>query len=203
MRRGPLTWILAGVGVLLVLLVTLAIGARDNRDEPVEAGEWAQNVCGSVAVWRGELEAIVEDIRTPPSAGGGGSEEPQSETPQGRTGFVRVGLERAVQATETMIEGIDNAGIPDTPQGEEAAGQVDEWAGAALENLEEAEDALDEEADTLEGSIEQLTEVVAELGSALAGGVQAVVDVARVDPALAAALRGSSTCMELQEERGA
>ena len=115
---------------------------------------------------------------------------------------MRVGLERAVQATETMIEGIDNAGIPDTPQGEEAAEQVDEWAGAALENLEEAEDVLDEEAETLEGSIEQLVRGVGELGSSLAGGVQAVVDVARVDPALAAALRGSSTCMELQEERG-
>ena len=60
-------------------------------------------------------------------------EEPQSQTPQCRTGFVRKGLERSVQATETLVIGIDNAGIPDTPQGEEAAEEVSDWArlGAA------------------------------------------------------------------------
>ena len=31
------------------------------------------------------------------------AEEPQSETTQGRTGFVRKGLERGVEATETMV----------------------------------------------------------------------------------------------------
>ena len=202
MFRGPLGWILAAGGVLLVLLVTLAIGARDDRDDPVEAGEWAHNVCGAVAVWRGEMEAIVEDLRTPPAAGGGGSEEPQSETPQGRTGLVRVGLERAVQATETMIEGIDNAGVPDTPEGEAAADQFDEWANSALDDLEEANDALDDEADTLEQAVQQLGEAVGALGSTLAGGVQAVVDVARADPAVADALQSSSTCEQLREEAG-
>ena len=118
--RGPLAWILAGVGVLVVIVVAAAIGGRDESDETVPAGEWAQNVCGAVGVWRGEIEAIVEDIRTPSSQSSVG-EEPQSETPQGRTGFVRKGLERAVQATETLVEGVDNAGIPDTEDGEEAA----------------------------------------------------------------------------------
>ena len=121
MRRGPLTWIVAiAVGVVLVLVVTALIGNRDDSGEPVTAGEWAQNVCGAVGVWRGEIEAIVEDIRTP-SASSTSGEEPQSETPQGRTGFVRKGLEQGVQATETLVEGIDNAGIPDTENGEEAA----------------------------------------------------------------------------------
>ena len=116
MGRGPLTWIVGvAVGVVLVLGVTALIGNRDDSGETVPAGEWAQNVCGAVGVWRGELEAIVEDIRTPNASATGG-EEPQSETPQGRTGFVRKGLERGVQATETLVEGIDNAGVPDTPQ---------------------------------------------------------------------------------------
>ena len=66
MRRGPLTWIVGAlVGVVLVLGVTALIGNRDESGEPVTAGEWAQNVCGSVGAWRGELEAIVDDIRTP------------------------------------------------------------------------------------------------------------------------------------------
>ena len=117
--RSPLAWILAAVGIVAVILVAALIGDRDNRDETVPAGEWAQNVCGAIGVWRGELESIVEDIRTPTSESTAGGEEPQSETPQGRTGFLRKGVERGVQAAETLVEGIDNAGVPDTEQGEE------------------------------------------------------------------------------------
>jgi len=200
--RGPLVWILAvAAGVGLVIGVTAAIGSRDDRGETVTAGKWAQSVCGAVGVWRGELEAIVEDIRTPPSRGGTGTQEPQSETPQGRTGFVREGLERAVQATETMVEGVDNAGVPDTPQGDEAAKLVSDWADSAQDELEEAQDSLDEEADSLEESIEQFTGAVGAIGSTLAGGVKAIADVARLDPELAAALRESSTCQQLREEQ--
>jgi hypothetical protein len=198
--RGPVVWILAAVGVVAVILVAAAIGGRDKSGDTVPAGEWAQSVCGAVGVWRGELEAIVEDIRTPESAGASGTEEPQSETPQGRTGFVRAGLERAVQATETMVEGVDNAGIPDTEQGEEAAGLVSDWADSARDDLEEAQDSLDEEADSLEDSIAQLTGAARAIGTALASGTETVADVVRTDPELAAALRESSTCTELREE---
>ncbi len=127
--RGGLAWIVAIVaGVVVVIVVTAAIGTRDDRGETVSAGQWAQSVCGAIGVWRGEIEATVEDIRTP---GDAASEEPQSETTQGRTGFVRKGLERAVLATETLVEGIDNAGVPDTAQGEEAAARSSNWADDA------------------------------------------------------------------------
>ena len=132
--RSPWTWIAAAVGgIVLVVIVTAMIGNRDDSDETVPAGEWAESVCGAVGVWRGDLESLVEDIRTPNAAAG--SEEPQSETPQGRTGFVRTGLERAILATDTLVEGVDNAGVPDTEQGEEAAELVDDWADGAKEAL--------------------------------------------------------------------
>lgn len=198
--RGSLAWILAIVaGVALVIVVTALIGTRDKSDETVPAGEWAQSVCGTVGVWRGELDAIVEDIRTP-SAAAPGSEEPQSETPQGRTGFVRTGLERAVQATETMVEGVENAGVPDTAQGEDAAQQVSDWADSAVDDLEQAQDSLDEEADTLEDAIGQITTAAGALGTTLASGVKTLADVAATDPALAAALRESSTCQVLRDK---
>jgi len=202
MRRGPLTWILAGVGVLLLLLVVAAIGGNDESDETVPPGDWAQSVCGAVGVWRGDLEAIVEDIRTPNASSTAGSEEPQSETKQGRTGFIRKGIDRAVVATETMVEGIDNAGIPDTENGEEAAHAVSDWADSALRDIEDAQDSLDEEADTLEESIDQLTDAARSLASALTGGVQALVDVVRIEPALGVAFRESSTCQVLRKEAG-
>ena len=105
-------------GVVVVIVVAALIGGRDDSGETVPAGEWAQNVCGAVGVWRGQIEAIVEDITMPPATGTG-SEEPQSETPEGRTGLIRVGLERSVQATETVVEAIEGSGVPDTENGEE------------------------------------------------------------------------------------
>jgi hypothetical protein len=197
--RGSGAWVVAAVGVLAVILVTAAIGGRDESGETVSAGEWAQNVCGPVGVWRGELEGIVEDIRTPSSAAPSG-EEPQSETPQGRTGLVRSGLERAVQATETMVEGVERAGVPDTEQGQQSAEEMSSWADAALDELEQAEDSLDEEADSLEESIEQLTGAAGAVVSVLTSGGQTIADVAVADPEVAGALRDSSTCEELTEE---
>jgi hypothetical protein len=198
---GGLRWVvvIAG-GVLLVLVVSALIGARDHRGETVPAATWAQSTCGAVGVWRGEIEAIVEDIRTPSSTSTEGGEERQSETPQGRTGFVRKGLERAVLATETLVEGIDNAGTPDTGSGQQAAQLVSGWANDALDDLEGAEDSLDEEADSLEEAIEQLANATTAIGAALASGVATIVEVRELDPELAAALDASSTCQQLREE---
>ena len=198
--RGPVPWILAAGGVLLLILVVALIGNRDKSGDTVSAGEWAQNVCGAVGVWRGDLEAIVEDIRTPPSAGATGTEEPQSETPQGRTGFIRSGLERAVQSADTMVEGIDRAGTPDTSQGEQAQQQVADWADSAHEALENAQDSLDEEAETISESIAQLASAAGAIRVTIAAGVRTLADVVRLDPELGAALRDSSTCDELREE---
>ena len=199
--RGKLLWIVAIVaGVLVVLVATAMIGNRDKSGETVPAGEWADTVCGSVAVWRGEIESIVDAIRQPSATGSTGTEEPQSETPQGRTGFVRTGLERTVRATQTMITGIDNAGVPDTPQGEEAANAISGWADATRNDLEDAQDSLDQEADTLAEAIAQLTDAARAITGAVTSGVKAVADVARTDPELAAALRDSSTCQQLREE---
>ncbi len=198
--RGPLPWILATVGVLAVIVVAAAIGARDDSGETVPAGEWAQNVCGAVGVWRGEIEAIVEDVRTPSSDSTSG-EEPQSETPQGRTGYIRKGLERAVQAAETLVEAVDNAGVPDTEDGEEAAERVSTWADDAQEALEEAQDSLDDEAETLEESIEQLTDAARAIGAVLASGTQTVVEISRLDSELGRAVLDTSTCQQLRAER--
>lgn len=199
--RGPWLWIVAiAAGLVAVIGVVALVGRDDHEDQTVSAAAWAHSVCGSVAVWRGEIESIVDAIRNPSAGGSLGVEEPQSETPQGRTGFVRKGLERGVQATETMVTGIENAGIPDTPQGEEAAQLVADWGDDARDDLEEAQDALDEEADSLEDAVEQVTEAAGAIVSVLAGGTRTVADVARLDPELAAALESSSTCQELRQK---
>jgi hypothetical protein len=186
-----------------VIVIVAIIGNRDDKGDQVSAGDWAQNVCGPVGVWRGELEAIVEQIRTPEAVGTLGVAEPQSETPQTRTGLVREGLDRAVRATDTMVKGVDNAGVPDTAQGEQAAGKISDWADGAKSDLEKAQDSLDQEADSLETSVQQLTTAVGAIASTAASGKKTVLDIVQLDPALAGALRDSSTCQKLREETNA
>ena len=199
--RGPWIWVVVIVaGVVAVTGVVALVGRDDSEDQTVAAGEWADTVCGAVAVWRGQIESIVDGIRDPDASGSLGVEEPQSETPQGRTTFIRDGLEQTVEATETMITGIGNAGVPDTAQGAQSANAISGWADATLDDLEDAQDSLDNEADTLEEAIGQLTDAARAITGAVTSGVKAVADVGRTDPALAAALRDSSTCQQLREE---
>ena len=135
--RGWLAWIVAiAAGIVLVLVVTAMIGNRDDSGETVPAGEWAQSVCGAVGVWRGEIEAIVDGHPHAPRDAAPAIEEPQSRDAAGTDGVRPPGLERSVRATETLVEGIDNAGIPDTAEGEAAATQVSDWADASLDDLE-------------------------------------------------------------------
>ena len=199
--RGPVIWIVGiAAGLVLVLLVTALIGENDRRGETVTAGEWAQNVCGSVAVWRGQLEAIIDDVQTPSSANAAVGEEPQSETPQGRTAFIRKGLDRTVEAAQVLVDGVDNAGVPDTPEGEAAAREMSDWANKSSDDLEEAQDSLDDEADTLEEGIEQLTGAARTIASVRVSGLETLNQVVSTDPALGAALQASSTCQQLREE---
>ncbi len=199
--RGPVVWIVGiAAGLVLVLLVTALIGENDRRDETVTAGEWAQNVCGSVAVWRGQLEAIIDEVQTPSSANAAVGEEPQSETPQGRTAFIRKGLDRTVEAAQVLVDGVDNAGVPDTPEGEAAAREMSDWANESSDDLEQAQDSLDDEADTLEEGIEQLTGAARTIASVRVSGLETLNQVVSTDPALGAALEASSTCQQLREE---
>ena len=199
--RGPVVWIVGiAAGLVLVLVVTALIGNRDSRDETVTAGEWAQNVCGSVAVWRGQLEAIIDEVQAPSSANAAVGEEPQSETPQGRTAFIRKGLDRTVEAAQVLVDGVDNAGVPDTPEGEAAARQMSDWANESSDDLEQAQDSLDDEADTLEEGIEQLTGAARTIASVRVSGLETLNQVVSTDPELGAALQASSTCQQLREE---
>jgi hypothetical protein len=196
--RGKLLWFFVTCGIGLVLILAAVIGDRNDEGEQVSAGRWAQSVCGAVGVWRGTMEAIVESIRTPPAVGGT-TTEPQSETPQARTVLVRGGLERAVEATETMVEAVDRSGTPDTPEGEEAERMLTRWADDSLEELRDAEDSLDEEADTIEEAVEQFAEAAGAIASTLSSGIETLGEIAELDPELADALRRSSTCQRLRE----
>jgi hypothetical protein len=197
------SWVAWGVAILVGLSILIGIAALigddDDTGETVSALEWADNVCGTVLVWRGELETIVDGVRASGQAGTSGSES-GAQSPQGRSGSVLTGLEQALLATETMVEGIARAGIPDTSNGETAADGLESWASGAVDDLEDAQDALEEDVDTTSEEIERLAGAIGTIVEVYASGGQAVADAAVEDPELAAALRESEKCDQLQEE---
>jgi hypothetical protein len=197
--RG-LGWIIAIVGIVLVLVATGLIGDRDRSGDTVPAGEWAHDVCAAVGVWRGEAEAISESFRL--SAESNEQTEGGAQTPEGKLGAAQHALERAIESVDTLVEAIDRAGIPDTAQGDQAAEQVSAWANGAKNDLEEAEDRLDDEGDSLEDDIENVTEAARRIAGVLESGRQVIASVAASDPELEAAFRDSSTCQELRAETG-
>ena len=202
--RGPLAWVvwvvvIAG-GIALLLGMTAAIGNRDEHGQTVPADAWAQSVCGAIGTWRGEMEGVVNDVRQPPATGTG-VEEPQSQTPQGHAASVRSSLETSVRATKTLVTGIDDAGIPNTSHGQEAAKQVSDWTNASVQNLEKAQASLDHQATTIEDAVAQLTSAAGAVTTVLVDGVKTITNVAVLDPELGAAIRNSSTCQQLHEEQ--
>ena len=199
MRGWVVSLVAVLVGLVALIAVVALIGGDDDTDETVSALEWADNVCGTAFVWRGEMESIVDGIRASGQAGTSGSES-GAESPQGRSGSVLTGLEQALLATETMVEGIARAGIPDTSNGEDAANSLESWARDAVEDLEDAQDALEEDVDTVSEEIERLSDAVGTIVEVYASGGQAVADAAASDPELAAALAGSEKCDQLREE---
>ena len=129
--RAALIWVLAIVGgIALLLVVTAMIGNRDKSGETVSADEWAQSVV------RRRRHLARRDggdhRRRPPGTlapARPASRSPSPRPRRDRTGLVRSGLEQSVRATKTLVTGIDNAGVPDTDQGEAAAQQVSELGG--------------------------------------------------------------------------
>jgi hypothetical protein len=197
--RG-LGWIIAGVGILLVLVATGMIGDSNRKNETVPADEWADSVCAAVGVWRGQAEAISLSFRL--STESSELTETAASNPEGKLGAAQIALERALEAADTLVEAIERAGVPDTEQGEQAADQVQAWADGARDDLNEVEDLLDEEPDTLEDDVARVAEAGAQIAGVLDSGRRILVTVAAADPQLEAAVRSSGTCQLLREESG-
>ena len=181
------------VGLVALIVAGALIGGDDDSGETVPAAEWADNVCGTVG--RVARRDGVDRRRCALSRRvGDGRKRIGRRVPQGQTGSVRTGLEQALLATETMVEGISRAGIPDTPNGQEAADGLEGWADDAVGEIEQAQEALGEDTDSTGDEIEQLAAGVATIVEVYASGGQAVADAAVEDPELLAALAESETC---------
>ena len=141
-----------------MLVVTAAIGNRDESGETVSAGDVRAERLRRRRRLAGRDGGDRRGHPDAPCVGRARSEEPQSETPQGGPGSSATGSSAASGATKTLVEGIDNAGVPDTPQGERGGRPACPTGRTPrVDDLEDAQESLDKEADSLEDALEQLT----------------------------------------------
>jgi len=186
--------------VFLTLVVAGLADSHDNTDQTVRADRWADDVCGTVAAWEGQLEAIGDDVAESNVGArehdGGSGDEVEA------TAFVRTAVDRSIDATQdTLQEGLKRAGIPDTAQGAQASLALRQWAQQTEDDLNRVQNAFEDGADAPASSFALLAAAVASLERSLVQGRATVAQIGAADPELADALTGSRTCQRLVEDQ--
>jgi hypothetical protein len=194
----------AWVGVILVgvIVVSGVMGAidngRDNSGQTVRSSQWADDVCGTVGTWEGQLKDIREELRhnnwaARRSDGGTGDSAEEVVTIRGAT-------DRAIRATQqTLQEGLKRAGIPDANQGSAAAVVLRDWANATEHDLRVAKAVIKQKPTSVSEGFASLIPPVTALARSAVGGRAAFAKVAALDPALSDALDRSGNCRRLMK----
>lgn len=196
--RGWVLAVVLVVGLGVILGVSAAIANDDNTGQTVSAADWADDVCGSIGAWRGQLEAVRDEVDQSNYAarrndgGSGDSVE--------RTLIVRVAIDRAIQATnDTLRQGLKRAGIPEGAGGQAAALALRGWALKTERDLRVAKAILKRNPGSTIAAYAALAAASRSLQQSLVAG-QAVFLRAAGAEGLAEAFSSSDNCQELREE---
>jgi hypothetical protein len=200
MRSGVVIAIALVIGLIVITGIVAAVGNDDHTGEAVSASSWADDVCGSVGAWEGQLEGIRDELNQSNYAarrsdgGSGDSVE--------RTVTVRVAIDRAIRATSDVLrEGIKRAGFPEGNAGRAASLLFRGWALKTELDLRVAKQVLREDTDSTSKAYGALNGAGAALQQAAVNGRATYNKAAALDPAIGDALHGSDNCKQLTEEQ--
>jgi hypothetical protein len=177
-----------------------AVGGNDNTGETVRVSSWADDVCGTVGAWEGQLEVIGDELKQSnfgARRNDGGSGDAVEETL-----YVRGAIERALDATDvTLQEGLKRAGYPDVAQGRAASAILRDWAQETENGLLVARATLRHDPNTTSAAFASLGAAVATLERSAIAGRAAFRQVAALDQELADELENSGNCRDLMKEQ--
>src|SRR4029079_4406253 len=101
------------LGVIVLMGVSAAAsGGRDHSGEQVRANKWADDVCGTIGAWQGQLKGVRDELRHNNWA----ARRSDADTGDAQEDFVTIhgAVDSMISATqETLQEGLKRAGIPD------------------------------------------------------------------------------------------
>jgi hypothetical protein len=188
-------------GLIVVMGLTAAVSnGRDNSGKTVRTARWADDVCGTVGAWEGDLKGIREEWRrnnwaARRSDGSTGDSDEQVVT-------VRGAVDRAILATQkTLQEGLERAGVPDASQGAAAASILRDWAQQTETNLRVAKAELKQKPTSVAEAFAQLGPPIEALAHSLVDGRAAFAKAGALDPAIADGFKGSGTCRRLMKKQ--
>ena len=201
MKSTWLIYVACAVGFVLLLGIGVAISdGADHKGDTVKASNWADDVCGTVGSWEGQLEAIGDDVKLS-NVGARQSDGASGDSVEG-TIYVRQAVDRAIQATnDTLQEGLRRAGIPEGNGGAQAAAALLDWAQVTENALLAAQQSMRQKPNTTSAAFASLGTAVKALESSAVAGRAAFVTAAATDPAIADALTGSRNCSKLMEDQ--
>ena len=200
MSRGAVIAILLVAGLGVIMGVSAAVAGQDNSGQTVSASSWADDVCGAIGAWEGQLETIRDELSQSNYAArrSDGSTGDSVE----RTLAVRVAIDRAIQATQdTLREGLKRAGAPEGNNGQAAALQLRAWALRTELQLRVAKHLLRENPGTTSSAYAALGASAEVLRQSAITGRATFNKVAASNPAIGDALHSSDNCQELTEEQ--
>ncbi|WCB93099.1 hypothetical protein DSM104299_01801 [Baekduia alba] len=194
-------WLIGGLLAVGLLLIFVATGTgRDNTGDTVRAQAWASDVCRTVATWEGSLKDIRKELQKN-SYGARNADGGSGDGVEGNV-TVREAVDRAVVATdEHLTLGLEQAGIPDSPQGGASAATLRAWATRTEDNLLLAQARLKREpaADSIAGAaLQTLAVPITALTRSVLDGRTTLQRIGTTDPELAQAFQDSNTCRRLQ-----
>lgn len=193
-------WIIGLLLALGVLLIFVAAGnGRDNSGETVRPQAWADDVCRTVGAWEGSLKDIRKELQK--SNYGARNSDGSGDTVE-NTVSIRGAVDRAIIATkQTLRHGLERAGTPDSPQGQQAAAALRAWALRTEANLLVARQQLRHDppnSSIAADAFEQLAAPATALARSVVQGRATLKAVTALDPALGDAFESSGTCRRLQ-----
>ena len=198
-------WVLALViGLAGALVLSAIVGAADNgrdqTDETVRVESWADDVCGTVGAWEGQMEAIGDELELS-NVGARRNDGGSGDHVEG-TVYVRGAIDRAIEATDqTLQEGLKRAGYPDVSQGRQASAIMRDWAQSTENGLRVSEATLDDEPNSTTAAFRALGLSVASLERSAIEGRAAFARVGALDSELADALDSRGNCRRLKEDQ--
>lgn len=198
--KGWILAILIGVGLILVLAATGS--GHDHTGKVVRAQTWADDVCTTIGAWAGEMKDIRQELQRDNYGGrrldGGSGDQVEAAI------TLRAAVDRAFIATkETLKPGVKRAGIPDSPDGVQAAAALRAWATRTEANMLAAAALLKHKPPSSSyatGVFEALATPVAALARSVADGFVTVRSIRALDPTLADAFNRNSNCRRLSRK---
>ena len=174
--RLPLLALLAGA--------LLAAGCGGSDDETSGASEWATSVCSATTTWTASVSAAAASLRD------GNLSENDLES----------AIDDVADATRTLADDLKDAGEPDTEDGEQAKGLLDQLADDVDESVQALEQAVDDASggNNILDAISQIAATLATMGRQVAGVVD---ELEQLDPAgeLDDALNNAEECSSLSD----